>query len=442
MQECRGDFYYVRKVMGQRNVWNLTNHMKNPIKGKTINRAGDEILKKSLLIIGFILLLAACSDEVPYKKSNKDEVREENPFAESSLHNEVVVEELMVGNSYEDMLGIFGMHQGKNTVYGVTTYNYDSIKILVKDEVVVGILDERAGAVTASGIAIGDSADKLQDVSSYLTYKRAGELFYYDDLLIAVFGTDETNEITRFGLYELDTYLDLAGLSLEEFLATAEESSVVKDASEEEAEEEQAVAAEESTNDSVSKKEEKAVVESSEPAEAPEEDTTEEQQDEYYDPFQETTELAAFSKTVNIGDSEQIVRDYMGEGYVDARDQSMTIYQSPPIKFIAQDGVITYISWGRSGSFEDWETKEGIGRRSTIAQAEKAYQNFNYKLLYKKGLEQPSYMVMDYDDGIQVFEFTSGHVSFIFRSVPELLDHYLIQDVIFMDDDVREQPFK
>lgn len=160
---------------------------------------------------------------------------------------------------------------------------------------------------------------------------------------------------------------------------------------------------------------------------------------EPYDPNYEVDQLANFSKTVRIGDDESIVRDYMGSP--SSSGETLTIYDSSPIRFIISEGKVAYISWGRSGLFEQWETKEGIGRGSTINQATVAYKNFNYTLLYEQGNTLPSYMKIDNEGNFLIFEFSEGLVSFIFLCSPEMLEESFIKDTAFTFDELREEPF-
>ncbi|MEW4328841.1 hypothetical protein Q0N12_19480 [Rossellomorea marisflavi] len=187
---------------------------------------------------------------------------------------------------------------------------------------------------------------------------------------------------------------------------------------------------EENTADLTNQFEEVRVVEEVTPAD-----------EEVYNPFAEQEELARFSKTVQIGSDESIIKEYISVGDPSWEDESYTIYRDGCVGFYTREGKVKLISWGRSGTFEEWETNEGIGRDSTLDQTIEAYRSFQYKLLYKQGMESPSYMEVDYHGSQLVFEFNQGTVGLIFLCSPEMLDELMVKNSVYTNDRLEEQPF-
>nr|WP_144928912.1 hypothetical protein [Paenibacillus bovis] len=164
--------------------------------------------------------------------------------------------------------------------------------------------------------------------------------------------------------------------------------------------------------------------------------------DEDYNPFAQQDEAAAFSKTIKIGTPQHVVTNHFGWDVEHGTDgEGLSIYREFPVAFYMKDGVVQLISWGRSGSFEQWETQEGIGRRSSFEDVREAYINFTYKILYRAGNPQPSYVVVDYHTNKLVFEFTDNRVSFIFLCAPEMLEHSYVKNTVFTYDELQEEPF-
>ncbi|SET07044.1 hypothetical protein SAMN05216389_10552 [Oceanobacillus limi] len=423
----------------------------------------------------FILLfLGACDSSPPYKVEENEDVSEEEkatPKDPSPLREELAIEGLTLGSSYDEVVEVLGEPRSLETgrAEDLTLMDYENHHIVLRDDEIVGLKDERKSAKTSSGVATGDSVNDLLGKYTY-TKQTADEAFYmYDDELIIVFLADGTNKIYSMELHEKDTYLSLVEMTMDELLVRSEifETPLTPSTASENADEGLSENGSEIQSDSTNTEQESKdrISEQGNDTDAEKEVSTDdiedngntdgiedpgntgqeekvESSDDDYDPFQKQHEVAAFSKTVNIGDREEVVRDYMGEGNIDARNESITIYASPPIKFVAEDGVIKFISWGRSGSFEDWETKEGIGRRSTLEQAEKAYEGFDYKLLYREGLDLPSFMQIDDGEDVLMLEFSSGRVSYIFRCMPEMLDSLYVRNSTFYNpNQLKESPF-
>src|SRR5690606_32393379 len=108
--------------------------------------------------------------------------------------------------------------------------------------------------------------------------------------------------------------------------------------------------------------------------------------------------IVTLSKTTQIGDDDTALKAFFGEPTPAPYDEDFHEYVIPEsvISFITNDGKVKLISWGLSGSYEASVTKEGIGRHSSLNEAKEAYKDYDYKILYRKGLDWPSYMIIDY----------------------------------------------
>ncbi|MDL4839482.1 hypothetical protein [Aquibacillus rhizosphaerae] len=317
----------------------------------------------------FVILLTACSENQISEVEKEDEItkQEEIETPTSSLSDEVVMEEISVGSSYDLVIDMFGMPASENEVEqnGLTDMIYENYQFLMDDKSVIGFRTQQDDVPTKSGISIGDSVNELLNKYPNNTVLTIGSEYYmYDDHYFLLFEVSE-NIIKSIGLFDRETYLSFYQYTIEEILIASDkfdtpfvESTDNKDESSQvEADTNSEMASNDPTyTDDPSSAEE--VVEE----EIVEADVEDENVNEPYDPFAEIKELTAFSKTIHIGDDESIVRDFFGKEYVDAMDddESMNIYDFPPVRFIAWDGIIKFISWGRSGSFEDWETTKGL----------------------------------------------------------------------------------
>jgi hypothetical protein len=396
-------------------------------------------LKKGLclFLIGFLFLSGCGNQAVPEKKEADNSKKHSEITVDSPLKGELAIDGIELGSTYIETVEALGspIKETGTELSNLIQLHYDGYSLFKKDSKIVGVSIDHDDIQTASGISIGDTISKLKNIDTLSIHTLENTYYLYDDHYILLFEVNpDSQTISRIELYERDTYLSWKNLTLEELLLASEQYEIPATAAEDSGDngsteqDQDSSEPSQNTNENRNKKPNK-------PAEKGKEDT-ESDNESYADPFQQTNGIAAFSKTVQIGDNEEKVRDFLGEGYINGNDSSETIYDHPPFRFIAQKGVITYISWGRSGTFEDWETKEGIGRGSTIEQAKKAYASFDYDLYYKKGLALPSYMIIEYPDGLLILEISNGMVSLIIRCTPEKLD-----DGFVPFEEMEDHPF-
>ncbi|WP_102026221.1 redoxin family protein [Salirhabdus sp. Marseille-P4669] len=169
-----------------------------------------------------------------------------------------------------------------------------------------------------------------------------------------------------------------------------------------------------------------------------------------FDTYEKRAELAEFTKSVQIGDDEAKVRDFVGNGTKYATDERFTVYGPFPSKFIAQEGVIKLVSWGRvklfdiplpGDAFYEWKTDEGVGPYATYEEVIEAYEEYDPKLLYRQGEDYPAYIMVDYTDYLLVFTFYDGVIQTVFQCTPEMLEEDMVRNTSFTFDHLEDHPF-
>jgi|GEM_PF-4362949 len=394
-------------------------------------------LSKVTATLGMILLLSACSGAESDKTSinQKDvepaDVSHSQQKVESTLRNELTIGTITLKDSLDKVKTILGdplkeQDMPNSGLSDVIEVIYDTNFFLLKENNVIGFTTEDEQVGTASGIRIHDSVNKLLEVYNDRNIQYNRDTFYiYDDECFLVFGATELT-IESIGIFETESTLSVNNITFDELLLDSEpfNSPIIK------GEEGGSETIEENTADLTNQFEEVGVVEEVTPAD-----------EEVYNPFAEQEELARFSKTVQIGNDESIIKEYISVGDPSWEDERYTIYSGGCVGFYTREGKVKLISWGRSGTFEEWETNEGIGRDSTLDQTIEAYRSFQYKLLYKQGMESPSYMEVDYHGSQLVFEFNQGTVGLIFLCSPEMLDELMVKNGVYTNDRLEEQPF-
>lgn len=400
-------------------------------------------------VIVVLLLLTGCNLLKPPNSSvNESVVGEETAVEkiESKLKDEFSpkLNNLSVGQLVDlDDLGSieheYGLGRDNDVVIDV--YAFEQHSVLTKDNYVLGFETNSEQFKAKSGIGVNDSVNEL--IHNYDDFKvlKNGDTYYiYDEQYVLVFYSIE-GIIHSYGLYDFDMYPIYIDMPFDELLLESvvfEVPIIIEESHDEDAVEQMIVPDNnlEKTNEPGSVKEETFI----------DEQFKEDYQiisEEENGSFDDTMRLTNFSKTVRIGDEESIVTNFYQDidHYTKYKDGSYTQHIIEPVSFLTHEGVVKLVGWGRSGLFEHWKTAEGIGRTSTLKDAEEAYRNYDYELLYQRGLKLPSYMMINYDTNLLVFEFSAGEVSLIFLCSPEMIESLPVINYYFTNDQLEGNAF-